>query len=1126
MRRARLTCIVTHFAIAVMLALADPISALAANDLAALNAQVGELYRQGKYREATEIAKKALALTESTLGAAHPDTLASVNNLGLLYRTDGRYAEAEPLLKRVLASREKALGREHPDTLTSVNNLGALYQMQGRYGDAEPLLKRALASREKALGREHLDTLQSVNNLGFLYQAQSRYAEAEPLFRRALAGYEKALGPAHPSTLLSVNNLGLLYQAQGHYGEVEPLWKRALAGYEKALGPTHPSTLLSVNNLGFFYQTRGRYAEAEALLKRALAGYEKALGPAHPSTLLSVSNLGTLHQAQGRDAEAEPLLKRALAGREKVLGWEHTDTLASVNNLAVFYQGQGRNAEAESLYQRVLVGREKTLGPAHQSTLLSVNNLGNLYRAQGRYAEAEPLLKRALAGYERALGPEHPDTLTIVSNLGLLYQTQGRNVEAEPLNLRALAGREKALGPEHPDTLTSVNNLALLYRWQGRYEEAEPLYLRALAGREKTLGPEHPDTLWSLSNLSGLYYAQGDWRRAAQFWRRSTTAIGKRVQRGTLGAAPKGKTQSEAQQKDWQFWGLIKVVYRLMPAGSTPDIASAGEMFQTAQWVLSSEAAQSLTQMAARGAKGDPTLATVLRERQDLVDEWQRREQAQASALGRDTQERSGKAEAENRERMAGIDRRIAEIDRRLKTDFPDYAALVSPAPLSVEEAQALLGADEALVLFLDTRAAKPTPEETFIWVVTKTQMRWVRSDLGRAALAREVQTLRCGLDEAAWNGQSRCLELTGQGRASQPLPFDHARANRLYKGLFGQVEDLIKDKHLLIVPSGALTQLPFAVLLSTPPAADGVGKSPAWLIRDHALTVLPAVSSLKALRAISHSSAATRPLIGFGNPLLDGPDNSYGPDAKLAREKQRCPSGLEERVADGSSLRAGLSPIEIRGGLMKVTQIRAAPPLPETADELCQVAREVGGDLDEVRLGSRATEREIKALSAGGELAKYRVVHFATHGAMAGELSRGSEPGLVLTPPDQASDMDDGYLSASEIAALKLDADWVILSACNTAAGQAASAEALSGLARAFIYAQARALLVSHWAVASSATVKLVTASMREIGRDRRTPRAEALRRAMLSLIDSGDPKEAHPAYWAPFIVVGEGSQ
>jgi CHAT domain-containing protein len=327
----------------------------------------------------------------------------------------------------------------------------------------------------------------------------------------------------------------------------------------------------------------------------------------------------------------------------------------------------------------------------------------------------------------------------------------------------------------------------------------------------------------------------------------------------------------------------------------------------------------------------------------------------------------------------------------------------------------------------------------------------------------------------------------------------------------------------LLLVPSGALTQLPFQVLVTAPPAGSD-HRSAAWLVRSHALSVLPAVSSLKALRATGRPSAAKKPLIGFGNPLLNGPNDQYGSLAQLARHKQSCPKAPWQSVAAFLGARMGSPALETRGGLANVSLIRSQVPLPETADELCAVARDIGADAGEMRLGAKATERQVKAMSAGGELAQYRIVHFATHGAMAGELKEAVEPGLILTPPDAASEVDDGYLSASEIAALKLDADLVILSACNTAAGNAASAEAFSGLARAFIYAQARALLVSHWAVDSDATVRLITSAMREIAHGKTVGRAEAMRRAMLALVDRGKPHEAHPAYWAPFIVVGEG--
>jgi CHAT domain-containing protein len=270
-----------------------------------------------------------------------------------------------------------------------------------------------------------------------------------------------------------------------------------------------------------------------------------------------------------------------------------------------------------------------------------------------------------------------------------------------------------------------------------------------------------------------------------------------------------------------------------------------------------------------------------------------------------------------------------------------------------------------------------------------------------------------------------------------------------------------------------------------------------------------------------------------LANPLLDGNQNHpqygayYKELAALARKNQRCEEAPPRRtpfvrVASLFGFR-GFTPIAFRG-LSDVAFIKGQAPLPETRDELCAVARDLNADVSELRLGARATEAEVKHLSASGELAKYRIVHFATHGALAGQLDPQAEPGLILTPPDEAAEEDDGYLTASEIAALKLDADWVILSACNTAAGGATGAEALSGLARAFFYAQARALLVSHWQVQSDATVKLITAAVREIAKDKRVGRAEALRRSMIALIDDGKPYEAHPAFWAPFVVVGEG--
>ncbi len=204
------------------------------------------------------------------------------------------------------------------------------------------------------------------------------------------------------------------------------------------------------------------------------------------------------------------------------------------------------------------------------------------------------------------------------------------------------------------------------------------------------------------------------------------------------------------------------------------------------------------------------------------------------------------------------------------------------------------------------------------------------------------------------------------------------------------------------------------------------------------------------------------------------------------------------------------------------VEAIRNAPRLPETADDLRAMAKALKSDQHSLWLQENATETKIKQL----DLSKYRTLAFATHGLMAGEIKGIGEAGLILTPPREGSVEDDGYLSASEIAKLKLNADLVVLSACNTAAADGTpGAEGLSELAKAFFYAGARSLLVSHWPVASEATVPLTTGMLKEYEANPAQGKAEAHRKAMLALINTPDhPEYAHPLFWAPFVVVGEG--
>jgi CHAT domain-containing protein len=182
-------------------------------------------------------------------------------------------------------------------------------------------------------------------------------------------------------------------------------------------------------------------------------------------------------------------------------------------------------------------------------------------------------------------------------------------------------------------------------------------------------------------------------------------------------------------------------------------------------------------------------------------------------------------------------------------------------------------------------------------------------------------------------------------------------------------------------------------------------------------------------------------------------------------------------------------------------------------------VAQNLGASQSSIHLRQAASETTVKRST----LSDYRVVYFATHGLVAGEVKGLAEPSLALTLPKVPSDADDGLLTASEVAQFKLNADWVVLSACNTAGPDGTlGGESLSGLARAFFYAGARALLVSHWAVASGPTVDLTTGMFAAQAKDPTIGKAEALRRAQAAV--RAKPQTAHPFFWAPFVLVGDG--
>lgn len=1116
---------------------------------------------QGRLAEAEILLDQAMRMFRRVYGEAHPLTLMAMRTLASLLTTAGKPERAVPLLEAVLTIRERANGADHLDTATALDDLGSAHLVAGNFAKAEPLLKRALAIRERTLGRKHLLTADSRVGLAALYLSTKRLDAASPLLVEALAVVEEIRGPRHRDLISPLRYLGWLYTMQGRLDAAERTLKRAadlvaaspsspLAGdvhedlgdvfrleyrfaeaerayasavnaSERQLGPMHPKVGRQLTKLGDIRLLLERVIPAEQAFRRALAIAVRAPPDAGRATV--VSGLGQTLQKQGRFAEAEPLLRDALALQKKLSGAEHAQTAEQMAILASLLADRGEIAEAERLYRQALAMSERIVGPDAPLTGTIVNHLGVFVADQGQVFEAELLFRRSLAISRKVFGPDSVQSARDMLSLASVYRDQHRPEAAEPLLKQAARTFEKHLGSTHRETTATLALLAEVYTAQRRFREAIDLLTRVLAIDEQTLGGSHPAVAQNLLRLGRANYL-ADNLSAAEAQLNHSLAIATEIfptghiaraqplealaltymQQGRLEdahRAAKGAVTFLANQRataaaavrrggtkglisyDGVFAIQIDTAYQLAQRNRAAAPGLRLDALRAAQMIGFDDTSDALSRTAARFAAGSDAFGKLLREQDALLLTQERVNWQLAVARASKDSVRSTDAQALSK-LSADTSARLAAIDAILRRDHAGDYELMAVRALAPEEIQRLLKPDEAIVVLV------PTAAGTFTFAITDRALEWSKSRLRAKQMGDRVLALRTQLDPDNWQGTF--------------APFDRSMAFTTYRELFASVEQVIKDKaQLFLVANGELASLPLSVLVTESPEGGAAGdadpatlRETAWLIKRHALINLPSVSNLKALRANPMQSAATEPFIGFGDPI-------FGPTPDRTRTRRTI-----------ANIHRGSEP--------NLEELRQLVRLPATGMEVRALAKALGAsETADVYLGERATEAQIKSLN----LSRKRVVALATHGFLAGDLGAG-EPGLAFSTPRSATAKDNGYLSASEAAGLNLHADWVILSACNTAAGNQPGAKGFSGLARAFFLAGAKSLLVSHWPVWDGVAPMLTTRTVTAFQADPQLGRAGALRKAMLELMaNKGDPLFAHPAAWAPFVLAGETS-
>ena len=803
---------------------------------------------------------------------------------------------------------------------------------------------------------------------------------------------------------------------------------------------------------------RGRVAERIASLEAQVGASFSLIGVQEIDAFEQLRRLGNNYNSAKDYRRAEDAWRRALEIQERLIGRDQASLGDTLAHLALNVSNQDRFDEADRLFRRAGPLIERSAHPDHRARLL-------VYRAfhaeqQGQYRRALDMVRASVR--LRRQGETGKDALahSLFEAARLLLKLEDPR-QARKMARDALDNYQAAYGSTHWWVAATHDLLADIEKLLGDNRKARSHNGKAVAIRRVLFGPSAP-LAQSYAQLADILTAEGRRGDALAAYRRmAEILLANPDARDGVGPAP--------------ITAYILAALRQAARDPRRRAGLRAEAFVASQLVRGGAAAQAIDLMAARLASGSVEIAGKIKSLQDARERLDGLRQALAAEMSKPTKLRDAESEDRLKREIKQQAEAIQAIDAALEAEHPRYYQLIAPRPLDPAAVAALLRPDEALVSFFVGEDA------TVVFLVRDGAVRANAVDLSRQDLTTVVTELRAGVDWVRNSGAD----------------FDTRLSQKLHQILLGGfAAELAGVAHLIFVPAGPLMSLPPAVLVTEPIKGDPTDYgSVSWLVRKHAVSVLPSVHALKAMRTQTTGSRASRPFIGFGAPNFTGQPED---DSARRALEQGC---LEEPEGADRAM------------------VRSLPRLPETSAELRTIATSLGAGANAVVLGDAASEATVREVG----MRDYRVVAFATHGLLPENLNCDMEPALALTPSDTGGNESDGLLMASEIAALELDAELALLSACDTAGpGGGLAGESLSGLARAFIYAGARRVVASHWAVLSVPTVRLTTGIFERMDRAPKDGYAAALRRSQLALLN--DPDMVHPVIWAPFVLIGDG--
>jgi CHAT domain-containing protein len=819
------------------------------------------------------------------------------------------------------------------------------------------------------------------------------------------------------------------------------------------------------------------------------------------------SSLGTVTESPG--LAAERLATRAVSSNDMAHYQDLQRTAVRANLTGEYASAEVAYRSMATLQRRVLSHDNPALARAMALQALQISN-------QGRYPEATALLDRAEALASRSTGEDDTALALVWHYEGLNLLNQGRPQDALPLLARAERGylvvapdsEDRATGraatnsqagdliPTDPNTRAAAFGVVEARR-------AQAVAYRMLGQFPRSVAEAHSAArvlvAYGLSNLKAtarisrteamVLQASGHESAALAEMQVATTSFGQALP----GSRAFGQTQLLLAARLSQDGQVARATETCRSAGRVLRGAAAGvdaeslqpclallarpaiagdqgvarEMFLLSEQAQGNTTSQQIALVSARLAESakNPRVGELIRNRDDtnlqLAELYAKREDASAGG---------GKDADAIAKQIVDAEHRRDGLEQALQSASPNYGQLVQQA-VSADDILGALRPHEAFAAIVLGRTAGYT------FVFSDGRITVVPIDGGAGRVDGLVARIRHSMDAS-----TDALQ-----------PFDTAAASELYGALFGPSGSAIgQASALTVAPGGTLLSIPFGLLLTGPGDPAHLVDAP-FLIRRLVVAHVPAPANFVSLRHNAGNSRATQPWFGFGD---------FRPVTKAQAQASFPPATCHDSAALFANLQL----------------------LPGARAELAQAAGQLGAGPAQELLGPSFTAAAVQKAS----LHDYRLLHFATHAILQTDLACQAEPALVTSAPPGATDAEGALLTASQIAGMKLDADGVLLSACNTGgAGGSAPGESLSGLARSFFYAGARSMLVTHWDVNDKVTAVLVSATLANMRADPSIGIAAALANAQRRLLERAKanlPNLAHPFFWAPLALIGEG--